>query len=269
MAAGAPLPPGCDAVLPEDGLARTGPLVEIVAALGPGENARRAGEDGAAGEVLAEAGSVLHPAAAAAALAAGIREAAIRRCEGRLVAGSASAAGLILSGIPGLRLTAEPASDLEAWSRALAAATAPVVLAVSDGGPGSASVGWQPVAAGLALRPGETTQVFLRGAQAIVVVPERLDAVFAVARLLLAPLAAHRTGLRPQAPAVTGRLTRKLTSTIGLTELALVRRGAGGLEPLGLGSLGLAALAGAEGWFAIPPGSEGLQEGERVAAHAV
>jgi molybdopterin biosynthesis enzyme len=270
VAAGAPLPPGCDAVLPADGLARTGPLFEIVAAVGPGENARRAGEDGAAGETLAEAGTVLHPAAAAAALAAGIREAAVRRCDGRLVAAGAPAtAALILSGIPGLRLAAEAVAGPDGWSRALASATGPVMLAVSDDGLASAAGELQLVAAGLALRPGETTQVFLRGARAVVVVPERLDVVFAVARLLLAPLAARLAGLRPDAPAMTGRLTRKLTSTVGFTELALLRARGGGLEPLGVGSFGLAALAQAQGWLAIPPESEGLGEGEAVAAHAL
>ncbi|HEX2555957.1 MAG TPA: hypothetical protein VHL98_19845 [Microvirga sp.] len=265
VAAGDPLPAGCDAVLPEDGLARTGPLLELVAAVGPGENAVRAGEDAAAGEVLAEAGTVLRPQAAAAARAAGLGTASVRRCGCHVVAaGDASLVRLGLAGIPGLHVAA--ATDDP--DRALAAATAPLVV-VAAGAWRPAAGDLHPVARGLALRPGETTQVFLRGAQVVVVVPERADAVFAVARTLLAPLAAHLTGLAPAGLAWRRPLARKLASTIGFTEVAVVRRSERGFEPLGIGSLSLAALARADAWFALAPESEGVREGDTVEAYGL
>ncbi len=268
--AGDPLPERCDAVLPEDGVARTGPLIEIVAAVGPGENARRAGEDGIAGQVLAEAGTVLRPAAAAAALSAGLQEAAIRRCDCRvLTAGDPSTGCLLLSAIPGLGVSGVRVETKDDWGRALASASMPITVALTNTGLGAAAEGLRPVARGLALRPGETTQVFMHGAGVVIVVPDRLEAVFSVGRCLLAPLAAHLTGLAPARGFLRGRLTRKLTSTIGFTEVALVRRTEAGLEPLASGSFSLASLAAAEGWFAVPPESEGLQEGESVEAHAL
>jgi molybdopterin biosynthesis enzyme len=269
--AGDPLPEGCDAVLPPDGAVRTGPLLEIVAAVSPGENARRTGEDGVAGQTLAGAGRVLSPSAAAAALAAGIREAAIRRCECQIVTWEEPFDQVLtLAGIPGLQPVSETIvpSDAE-WSWALGKATAPVVLAVTNRGLGPASERLHTVAQGLALRPGETTQVFRRGAQVVTVVPRRLEALFAVGHCLLAPLAAHLTGMAPEQASVRGRLTRKLTSTIGLTDMGLVRRVDDRLEPLALGALSLPALAQATGWFAIPPESEGLQEGEILEAYAL
>ncbi len=269
--AGDPLPEGCDAVLPPDGVVRTGPLLEIVAAVSPGENARRAGEDGSAGQILVDAGRVLRPLAAAAALAAGIREARVRRCACQIVTrGEPLDEALALADIAGLLPLAETTAPSDAeWSRALTHANAPVVVAVTDSGLGPAAEGLHTVALGLALRPGETIQVFRRDAQAIVVVPRRLEALFAVGHCLLAPLAGHLTGMAPEQAPARGRLTRKLTSTIGLTDIGLVRRVGDRFEPLALGALSLPALAQATGWFAIPPESEGLQEGEILEAYAL
>jgi molybdopterin biosynthesis enzyme len=59
-------------------------------------------------------------------------------------------------------------------------------------------------------------------------------------------------------------LKAKVTSTIGLTELVLVRRVADGIEPLASKYLPLAALAQADGWIVVPAASEGLAVGTRV-----
>ena len=79
--------------------------------------------------------------------------------------------------------------------------------------------------------------------------------------------------IRPYADALSERrsgmpwrasLTRKLSSTIGLMEVALVRETMGAVEPLSVGALNLAALARAEGYVVIPPESEGFQSGDTV-----
>ncbi|HSP26176.1 MAG TPA: molybdopterin-binding protein, partial [Saliniramus sp.] len=62
VAIGEPLPPGADAVLPEDALSFEGPIAELLAEAAPAENVRRAGEDLRAGDLLREAGEVFREA---------------------------------------------------------------------------------------------------------------------------------------------------------------------------------------------------------------
>jgi molybdopterin biosynthesis enzyme len=59
-------------------------------------------------------------------------------------------------------------------------------------------------------------------------------------------------------------LIGKIASTVGLTELVLVRRVADGVEPLASKYLPLATLAHADGWIVIPAPSEGLAPGGQV-----
>jgi molybdopterin biosynthesis enzyme len=59
-------------------------------------------------------------------------------------------------------------------------------------------------------------------------------------------------------------LIGKIASTVGLTELVLVRRVADGVEPLASKYLPLATLAHADGWIVIPAPSEGLAPGAQV-----
>lgn len=65
-------------------------------------------------------------------------------------------------------------------------------------------------------------------------------------------------------PSGKNTLTVKVTSTVGLTELVLVRRVSGGVEPLASKYLPLATLSHADGWIVIPAESEGLPAGSRV-----
>jgi molybdopterin biosynthesis enzyme len=245
---GDPLPSGCDAVLPPDALVRTGSLAEIVAAVAPGENARRAGEDGRAGEVLAEAGAVLHPLAAAAAMAAGLTDASVRLLRLGIDAEDMWQ-GSVLSRMAGVRLHRAERAD--------------VTVIVTDRFPADAS-GGRLIAPGLALHPGDATRVFLRDTQAVIVVPRRLDALLGVSLTLLRPLVDHLTGQSARVPWRRAPLIRKLASRVGFTEVALLRETKGGLEPLALGSLSLSAIAAAQGWLALPPESEGLQTGDIV-----
>jgi molybdopterin biosynthesis enzyme len=258
---GDPLPPGSDAVLPLDGLSRTGLLVEIVAAVGPGENAVRAGEDGRLGEIIAPAGGALHANAALAAAAAGLLEARVRKPRLRILSARASGVPGSLLARAGFDVTEGALDPIGKWGEA------DLTVVLTDRPLELAALGVRPIAAGLALRPGDATGVFLRGSHPVLVVPERLDALLAVTCALLKPLAAHLTGRKPEPCWRRAPLTRKLASSIGLMEIALLREANGGLEPLGLGSLSLPAIGLAEGWIAIPPESEGVQEGDVVEAY--
>jgi molybdopterin biosynthesis enzyme len=271
VVAGDPLPLGTDAVLPGDAVARTGAFVEIMLDTAPGENARRAGEDLQAGEVLRLAGQVLRPVDVTLAQAAGLQHASIRpftlHLRGRQdLPWLGSIAALIGSGIQ-----ADVALGGGESERGLApspASSADLVIVV--GLPPSAALGRDPeleLAPGVALRGAETTLVMRAGDTPVLVAPPRLDAVLALVYGLIRPLAAALTRREPERPWRRGRLTRKIASPIGLTDLALVRETTGGLEPVGAGAITLSALARAEGFFVLPPESEGLPAGAEVEAY--
>jgi molybdopterin biosynthesis enzyme len=61
-------------------------------------------------------------------------------------------------------------------------------------------------------------------------------------------------------------LARKISSTVGLAEIALVKQDEGAWVPLAVGDFSLEAIRLAQGWLAIPGGSEGYAAGTPVAA---
>jgi molybdopterin biosynthesis enzyme len=273
--AGDHLPLGCDAVLPQDGLLATGAIVEIVASVMPGENVCRAGEDARAGQVLRRAGQVLRPIDAAAAAAAGIRD-AVTRSAALLVLSDKdnieAAHWLATAPVAGARarVRALPTVAGSDWHEALTSANDDMILvlahspsALLEDLTGAARI----VASGLALRGAETALVALAGPKPLVVAPPRLDAIVALTLCLLGPFVDFLTERLARPVWRRAPLSRKLASNIGLTEVALVRETESGLEPLAIGSLPLAALGAAEGYLVIPPESEGFQGGERVEAY--
>jgi hypothetical protein len=205
--------------------------------------------------------------------AAGIRSVAVRQASIGLIVGDDQRASeaIVSAGVSGAQIQAgrEDADrvlarriDAEGWGVDIVV----VVTNVPDRALGHAT---GMVAQGLALRPGEMTQVGLIGSTPLVIVPARPDSLFAVTRCLLAPLVASMTLQRLRRSVIRAPLGRKLSSNLGLTELALLREESGRLEPLGIGALSLPALTKAEAWLAIPPESEGYGEGEVVEAFAL
>jgi len=75
---GAPLPTGADAVVIQEDVAEAGDRARFRELPPPGGNIRRAGEDVAAGDVLAEAGRRVSPELISALITAGVAEVAVR-----------------------------------------------------------------------------------------------------------------------------------------------------------------------------------------------
>src|SRR5262249_53307376 len=121
---------------------------------------------------------------------------------------------------------------------------------------------------GIAVSPGETAAFgFVGRRRPVLLVPGRLDAALAVWFLLGRHLAARLAGGVIADTPVMATLRRKVTSSIGLTELMAVRADDGMVEPLGAGYLSLTALACSNGWIVVGADSEGFAAGSEVAVH--
>ncbi|MGP9819323.1 molybdopterin-binding protein [Salinarimonas sp. NSM] len=240
IAAGAALPPGCDAILPEGALSE-GPIAELMAEVAPGTDVRRAGEDARAGVPILRAGHRLRASDATVLAVLGVETVAVRRPRVRLD-GVATMAPLVAS------LGGEVAEG-----------EADLVLARG----GDAHGGGEPVVAdGLALRPGETARLAREARGALVAHLPALESDALGAALALLPHAL--ADLAGGAPAATTpvRLAAPVTSTVGLAEIVLlVREADGRFVPLAVGDLGLAAFARADAWALVPPEAEGYADG--------
>lgn len=258
---GAALPPGCDAVLPAEALQVEAGSVEVVDAVPPGHWTRRVGEDLARDATLRGAGEVVRPLDVAVALAAGVDRVSVRRPRVVIVAGSGAAAAGASACLATLSIgcgaIVAPAHE---------APRADVVLMLGPSAVDGRAGFEASIAAGIALRPGEETRVAVGPGTARVTLPERLDAALAVGLVIVGPYLRHLTEAATRSPSRLMTLSRKIVSTIGLTEVALLREHDGGLEPIATGDLSLSAMAAATHWLALPPDSEGLGQGAEVAA---
>lgn len=239
IAAGDPLPPGCDAILDPDAVTDHGAFLEITDSPVPGLNIRLAGSELAAGSMIARPGSLFTADQALAAKLAGLE------------AVSCFDPSASLSGFP------EPlACWLRSWldrlgiREAAPQDAATFVLVATDATPR------------LALQPGESGWLAGEGGQIRIAIPPRSDAALGLLLGALMPLMLRWTGaaLRP----TTGALTRKISAAPGLASLVLLKAEAEGLTPLALGDVTLASLLAADHFLLVPPGVEGFAAGDHV-----
>ena len=255
---GEALPSGCDAVLPADAVTVSGALAEVGHSPAPGENARRAGEDGAPGHLIRGAGLPVRPIDALIAREAGSSAVAVRpaallvRAGGPMVPWSEA----LLSGIPGVEVLVDPA----AGARDPPGSGPDPDLVVLVGG---SEAGTAP---GLALREAEDAGIAPHGRTPVIAAAARPSALAALSLALVRPFFAALTGQPTRRAGLRGPLLRKAASRVGLTEVVLIRDRGDGLEPLSVGTLPLAALAQADGYLILGPESEGLAEGSIVEA---
>jgi molybdopterin biosynthesis enzyme len=257
------LPPGTDAVLPEDAVALMAGSAEAQDSAAPGAWARRIGEDAKQGAVLRKAGEQVRAIDMALARAANVSTCEVRRPRMLLVGtGPDSAPALALFGALARSAGAEVTME-----KTVGQIEADLVCAVADNLllDELTHRGARVVAQRLALRPGEDGAALRLGDIPVLIVPERLADALGLWLGLALPILRHLSAAAPAAK-VDGRLGRKLSSTIGVSELALLRRTGDGFEPLATGDLPLAAISAADAWLMIPPESEGFAAGEVVRA---
>lgn len=230
---GQPLPPGTDAILTEEGTPGPGHPAAIHPPA-PGEGVRRAGHDGREGDILLRAGQHLGARQVLLAQLAGAGDLPVRRPRVHLM--------------PGLAL----ADHLAAWVRSLGAR-------ITGERPDLTIRPAPRHQPRLALAPGDTAWLAREGGALMLDLPPRFDAALGAFLALGLPALAALAGAAQQP--VSRPVSRKIASTIGLSDLVLLERAGAGWLPGPAGTLTLALLARAEAFALIPPGSEGIAAG--------
>lgn len=237
---GGALPPGCDAVLAPDCTEDFGTGVEAICPVGPGEGVRHAGHDGRAGSVLAKAGSRLSP----------------RLTYVAALAGPAP----VMQRQPTIRVEIDDpvqADFVQRWGESMGArcwsGEADLVVRAT-----------RTQTPRLAYAPAETAWMESVGSVVVLELPTRFDGLVAALLGLGIPALCHlgASTLR----AVPHVLLRKITSSVGLSELVLLAEEDQGWMPFPSGHLTLTSLASASSFAILPPESEGLPAGAQLSA---
>jgi molybdopterin molybdotransferase len=280
--AGDAMPDNCDCVVDVDLVEWSGPLAQVVAEAIPGQGVRRAGEDVREASAVIPAGQPIRALDLLVARAAGLKTLAVRRPRLHLVnvpaaAGPNLTAHLIteLAATAGAAVTRSDATGRDAASIARVFDETPCDLLVMIGGTGvghadatvqALAMRGKILAHGLALAPGRTTAIGRFAGNAVIALPGAPDQALAAWWTLALPVLDGLSARRNR-PALTLPLARKIASGIGVTEIALLKQVDDAWMPLASGYLSLEAIAGADGWLAIPADSEGFAAGTPVDAY--
>ena len=267
---GEALPGDADAVAPLDAVAIRDGAAQALAPVGPGEGALPTGADVAPGTTLLPAGRRLGGIEIALLAAAGVAEVRVRAPRLRLVRAAPRSDALIDAALGSIADAVGSQGGVAAIAAqhsltdALADTSVDAVVAIGGTGTGRndttvrtlASMG-ELIVHGIALLPGETTAFGTVGARPVLALPGRLDAALAAWHVLGRVMLARFAGSREPPLIRTAKLTHKVSSPVGLSELVPVWCEGLSATPIASGYVSLAALAHANGWILIQPDSEG------------
>lgn len=235
------LPPATDAVLPDEGVEQVAGVFDAIRPVGPGEGARRAGHDGRAGTVLLRAGTRISPRDVFCAALAGIDQVWLRRPRVALMLPDPAQSAFLRTWLAGLGadVIADGPADLT-----LRSTTTHVPR--------------------LALAPAETAWLARDDTGLVLDLPIRFDGLFSACLGLALPVLAHLSGARLREQ--SRPLARKLSSSVGLSELVLLDRVGDDWHPQPTGLVTLSSLVHAQAFAILPPSSEGLQTASLLSA---
>ncbi|MEO6840813.1 MAG: molybdopterin-binding protein [Bradyrhizobium sp.] len=279
--AGDAMPDGCDCVLDSDAVDLSGPMVQVLADAIPGQGVRRIGGDVAAGSFVA-LGRRIRPLDLLAMRAAGLKAAIVRRPRLRIVnipatSGEAMTAELISANARAegaeVMVTGASSRDASGIAAALDPDGCDLLITIGGSGVGRSDAAvtalaerGQVEAHGIAVQPGRTTAVGLIATTSVIALPGAPDQALAAWWMLALPALDRLSGRLPR-QTVTLPLVRKIASSVGIAEIALLARNESGWMPLAVGDLPIEIMARADGWVAIPGGSEGHAAGTAVNAY--
>jgi molybdopterin molybdotransferase len=276
---GDPLPEGTDAVLPMDAVNLKDKLVEAIASVPVGQGVLSAGGDAKPNTALRRTGEPVRTIDLATFRAAGITNVAVRAPRISVAHPRGANDAIANEQFEILRLAVRQAGGIVAGvSTSLESAFSDdqtdAVIGVGGTGSGERDASVKMLTKlgrvemhGIAITPGETTAYGFAGDRPVLLLPGRLDAMLSAWLLIGRHLMAALNGGNVVAAVTSTPLKRKITSTIGLTELIPIRCVDGLAEPLATGYLSLTALARSDGWTEVPAGSEGFGEGTFVAVN--
>jgi molybdopterin biosynthesis enzyme len=275
---GGALPSGTDAVVPLDAITLRGDRAEAIAPVAPGEGVLAPGGDAAPASALRRIGERLRALDLAAMAAAGMAEVTIRSPRFALARSTPARTPMLDAARAMLFRCAAKAgcavSEANSLAEALSEGQCDAVIGIGGTGSGRRDDAVQELARrgqieahGIAICPGETAAFGFVGERPVLLVPGRLDAALGVWLLIGRQLAAKLAGGSIDDAPIAGSLRRKVTSTIGMTEVIPVRCKDGMAEPLGSGYLSLTALAHSDGWVVVPAESEGFAAGSEIAVN--
>jgi molybdopterin biosynthesis enzyme len=273
VAAGAALPAGCDAVVPDDAVTHDFGLASVQQAVAPGENLRRAGEDLPAGARLVAAGARVAPHLALLAAAIGHEQLAIRRPRVAVHHGDAPEASRTARLVAAM-IGGDAATTVGTLAEAIGAADLVLFVGDAEIGPEDAALAaldraGRRLGHGAALTGLESLAWGTIADRPVLLLPHRPEAVLAARLTLIDPLLFALAGASTPPATETRPLSRKIVSQVGMSEIALLARDGSAWRPLATGDLPWSAIAAADAFVELPPESEGYAEGALLAARAL
>jgi molybdopterin molybdotransferase len=264
--AGDPMPAGCDCVLDEDSVDRSGPMAQVLAEAIPGQGIRRKGGDVADAGVIVEAwraGELRHATHKPRLRVVNVPGGAITA---KLIRASLCEAAIDIA------LVEAVARDTASIANALDGSDCDLLVTVGGSGVGRTDAAvmalaerGEVIAHGLALQPGRTAAIGRLGHTPVVIMPGAPDSALAVWWTLVLPALERLAGSRRKT--ATRPLARKIASSVGIAEIALLEEQDSAWMPLAVGDLPFTAIARAKAWLLVPGGSEGYAAGTQVDAY--
>jgi molybdopterin molybdotransferase len=279
--AGDRMPGGSDCVVDSDLVEFVGSIFQISGEALPGQGVRRAGDDLDQGRLIVPAGQRLRALDLMLARAAGLTKLAIRRPRLHLIdvpamAGHTVTAELIAESarVAGADVIYSEAAGRDASSVAKAFNNERCDLIVTVGGTGigrtdatveALTMHGALIAHGIALQPGRTTALGKADNIPVIALAGAPDQALAAWWTLVLPVLDRLSGQLQQVKTLP--LVRKISSSVGITDIALLKKSDGAWMPLATGDLSLGHIVCADAWLAVPGNSEGFAAGTAVDAY--
>ncbi|WP_025031968.1 molybdopterin-binding protein [Bradyrhizobium sp. DOA9] len=276
--AGDAMPAGCDCVLDAGAVEMSGPLTQVLAEGAPGQGVRRGGSDIVARTPASAEGYPVAAADLLLARVAGLEKIGVRRPRLRIVnvPGATATTHMIAEIARAARLDVEThqarARDEASIADVLDASSCDGLLIIGGSGVGrhDAAIAalarcGEVMAHGLALQPGRTAAVGRLGRIPVIALPGSSDQALAAWLALALPLADRLSARRPRRK-MSLPLARKIASSVGIAEIALLAEEHRAWMPLALGEWPLQTIACADAWLLISASDEGFAAGTSIDA---
>jgi molybdopterin molybdotransferase len=279
--AGDRMPGGSDCVIDADLVEFFGSVSQVSGEAVPGQGVRRASGDNGEGRQTILAGRRLRALDLMLARAAGLKVLAIRRPRLHLInipaiAGHTVTAHLIAESarIAGAEVIYSQAGGRDALSVAKTLNSERCDLIVTIGGTGvgrtdataeALTICGALLAHGIALEPGRTTAFGKVDTVPVIALAGAPDQALAAWWTMVLPILDRLSGQLQHAKTLP--LARKISSSVGITDIALLKKNRDTWTPLATGDLSLGHIVRADAWLAVPGSSEGFAAGTAVDAN--